>query len=105
MTNDKLLAILAHIEDEQWIWLRENYYPLTEHPEDYQFDSFADLAFRLRDEAITPRIPESRKAMNLVWKTFDQHKNWRWVSEDDFWLYYAKPIHWIIAALIAKETK
>ncbi len=119
--NDKikeLLSVLDMTEDEQWIflcnrgclsapsgllgfterwdlWRWKAYF--RENLEDKFQSTLADLAFRLRDEVgenmisgiqelhikLSPGIPR---------KVFDK-----------WWRFNSKPIHWIIATLIAKE--
>ena len=100
--ND-LLKILDMSEDEQINWLMDkdympNYYVgMRGRKHD---DSLADLAFRLRDEAKGHSWNGWLDATKEVWKTI--HKYWTY---EQFWMSQAKPIHWIIAALIAKEKK
>lgn len=71
--------------------------------------SLADLAFRLRDEVkdlpaamidnvVNVEETPWRLAMALVWGHCSKFSN-----HNDFWTIEAKPIHWIVAALIAKE--
>ena len=108
--ND-LLKILDMSEDEQWEWCVKNVKEKTIG------ESLADLAFRLRDKAVSKYYNNWCKAKEIVWL----HKNTdaqRYVDivdgldgADDriigrraiFFSNQAKPIHWIIAALIAKE--
>jgi len=96
---DKLLKVLGltHQEQEDWIIDKfyDNVYPLG------WTGLFADLAFRLRDEAFDP-TPEKglqglcwEEGKDIVRKHFNMNERWF----DDM----AQPIHWIIAALIAKE--
>ena len=112
MTKDKLLAVLDMSEDEQYYWCAEYF-------KDIFAGSLACLAFRLRDEV---KGSEGHEAVNIGQRvvsdyvfnlpgnrpTYEQSvKNARF--EEDYKSWYAdqaKPIHWIIAALIAKgETK
>lgn len=66
-------------------------------------ESLADLAFRLRDEILN----SENGTIKWVAGMFDVYMkmtgskllNWKWGYIK------AKPIHWIIAALIAKEAK
>ena len=70
-------------------------------------ESLADLAFRLRNEV----------DIDLFWVGMIQVMNKAATKEQvyagrgfvetnaDWWWKYARPIHWIIAALIAKEQK
>ena len=112
MTKDKLLAVLGMSEDEQWKWC-------ILHNIKFVGESLADCAFRLRDEV---KGSEGHEAVNIGQRvvsdyvfnlpgnrpTYEQSvKNARF--EEDYKSWYAdqaKPIHWIIASLIAKgETK
>lgn len=97
MKIKELLAVLDISEDEQW-WYLVNQKLI---PAQYRQLHRADLAFRLRDEVL-----EGKDGLR-VWVAgmFDVYMkmtgsklfNWKWA--------YIKgqPIHWIIAALIAKE--
>lgn len=90
MTKDELLAVLDMSEDEQWEWCVKNVKEKTIG------ESLADLAFRLRDEVVA-------ECGDIVWhkavvKICDYMRmGTAWFKN------YAKPIHWIIAALIAKQ--
>lgn len=93
---DKLLAVLDMLTSEQYKWCIAN-------TDLYPYESLADLAFWLRDEVL------SSKYGTLHWVSgmFDVYMkmtgskllNWKWGYIE------AKPIHWIIAALIAKELE
>lgn len=68
----------------------------------------ADLAFRLRDEAdkkykngIETMHP-MYMPMNHIWGLLEYETTYGFES---FWLYQAQPIHWILAALKAKEKR
>jgi len=72
--------------------------------------SLADLAFRLRDEAIklSPICFQQARA-KIYYKVYYYLKGESELVSKEFlctaewWIEEAKPIHWIIAALIAKE--
>lgn len=67
-------------------------------------ESLADLAFRLRDEAveIDSGVLFGRGLTKVCWKLFGENKYG--LNEFLSWsATVAYPIHWIIAALIAKE--
>jgi hypothetical protein len=106
MTEQELLSVLDMSEDEQWEWCVKNAKSAGE--------SLADLAFRLRDELEMEQWPALAKAYECVrnkWcnDTWQQRHsmglNKKHISSSLFWLFHAKPIHFIIAALIAKESK
>lgn len=67
-------------------------------------ESLADLAFRLRDEAETNYLPE---ATCLVHEYVDVGVNKMYSHNFNgarsWFCFLARPIHWIIAALIAKQ--
>lgn len=76
--------------------------------------ALADLAFRLRNELEMEQWPALAKAYECVrnkWcnDTWQQRHsiglNKKHISSSLFWLFHAKPIHFIVAALIAKESK
>ncbi len=60
-------------------------------------ESLADLAFRLRDEAMNFNKGAWYEATKQVWKECHNYKEYR-----NFWVDLSKPIDIIIAALIAK---
>jgi hypothetical protein len=92
MSKDELLKYLDMNEDERvdWLWNRDILKPN---------ESLADLAFRLRDEV----VKESHRAFHdAVYEVMEYCGDDSWASA--YWgMALAKPIHWIIAALIAKE--
>ena len=91
--ND-LLKVLDMSEKEQRKWLLVNYFHQR-----MPCVSNADLAFRLRDEVKTE---DFHNAIYEVMLKVEGNDNWATA----FWGgCLAKPIHWIIAALIAKEQK
>lgn len=118
MTEQELFAVLDMSKDEQYRWCWRN--TCTENGLiKVQWYFLEDLAFRLRDEV---KGSEGHEAVNIGQRvvsdyvfnlpgnrpTYEQSvKNARF--EEDYKSWYAdqaKPIHWIIAALIAKgETK
>ena len=119
MTTKQHLAVLNKTHEEQLKWCVDN------AGLDIVGESLADLAFRLRDEVKDlPNFAWS-KAWHLVvakvrynydWGDEELEKNWQeWTGSNDavpdtpdreiFALYDSKPIHWIIAALIAKGEK
>lgn len=101
---EKLLKTLDMPEKEQWKWLDKKF-PGDLHgcSKDYICEEgrkdLADLAFRLRDEGRD--VSETYTAMldvqNYVQKDCVRAMDYRW------WALHTKPIHWIIAALIAKQ--
>ena len=95
---NKLLKILDMTEEEQYRWAVGKY---SKYLARYPQSSLADLAFRLRDEAMSSS--NLRKALLDVHQKAEGPQN----REQDygFWFLRAKPIHWIIAALIAKENE
>lgn len=105
MNKDQLLAVLDMSEDEQWEWCVKNVKEKTIG------ESLADLAFRLRDETKN-LIHRSGDWGNLNALYEAQKEVYTKVTGEvafvgelsGFWMCEAKPIHWIIAALIAKES-
>ncbi len=62
--------------------------------------ALADLAFRLRDEAVKSNLADFHEAIYDIMMKVEGHANW----STAFWgECTAKPIHWIIASLIAKD--
>ncbi len=110
----ELLAVLELPEDEQWEWALTN-----EHRNTYR-ESLGDLAFRLRDETVYLKRLEKRDSgdyniehrlyRNAMVKVYDYLNNTSIFNRITppqkyfiWWIETAKPIHWIIAALISKE--
>ena len=92
--ND-LLKVLDMSEVEQWEWLEKKYGPGA-------FHSFASLAFRLRDEVRR----EKGNYDHAVYIVYNYEKQKRKYENVFYWMaYIAKPIHWVIASLIAKEKE
>ena len=109
----ELLAVPDLTEEEQWAFLRKYVDPVYEmgsycptHRKMY----LADLAFRLRDEANDDvALLEGQRWVYLAhhYKSehWDDFKKTTSFAESQCWFGYkeAQPIHWIIAALIAKK--
>jgi len=83
----KVLDMKSEKEQEDWLWDRKLI---------HEDESLASLAFRLRDEAEPHEFDLGLYEVYLYLKIAD--------VAFGFWARaYCKPIHWIIAALIAKE--
>lgn len=101
--KQKLLAVLVLSEDDQWKFLiaRQDIQEMCQSQLDewsqpkYKRMVLADLAFRLRDEAVES-LGEAAWHKTVVIVCGYMWKDTAWFKN------YAKPIHWIIAALIAK---
>ena len=108
-----LKQFLAMSEEEQWDCLNSlgyvspkesyDYYALGKR---YEFQRttrkiLADLAFRLRDEAM--EVPKTKRFFHDALYEIQKHLNQtEWATA--WWGYaIAQPIHWIAAALEAKE--
>jgi len=95
----ELLAVLNMPED-----VVENY--LLETGQMDSVESLADLAFRLRDEVKSlehyPQFQARLKVYNYVRRNVPQRCDINHIDEH-WWAMEAKPIYWIIAALIAKS--
>ena len=100
MTEQELLAVLDMSEDEQFKWLMDNDIVTSEYVKCSRHLILADLAFRLRDEVNNGKMHE---AMYLVQQNVKDAPDVLDYATAFWGLYHAKPIHWIIAALIAKE--
>lgn len=88
MTKQELLAVLDLPEEKHEYWCLVN-------ADMRGVESLADMAFRLRDEAVKQnRGNDWQKAKVCVWLH---------LGRTMIWDNYAKPIHFIIAALIAKQ--
>lgn len=61
--------------------------------------SLADLAFRLRDEVGL----NFHSGMNHIHDYL--HPSMSAAAFDEWWIFSAKPIHWVVVALIAKELE
>ena len=95
----KLLAVLDIPEKEQRKWLLLNVFH-----ERMPRESNADLAFRLRDETDPVLFWNGMvQVMNKVATTGQIYTDIGVVSNEGWWWQHSKPIHWVIAALIAEE--
>ena len=114
--SKELLAVLDMTDIEQWDWVcRRNLVPACDwsggrYHKNVRDCILADLAFRLRDEVSGPRSIFDCTNLSLAfqgaWEQIAEHYQFEWREEKDHldcWIIYqAQPIHWIIAALIAK---
>ena len=97
MNEQELLAVLDMSEAEQSVWTEA-----PEHGNRQMGESLADLAFRLRDEVVAKSHADFHEAIYDVMVKVEGNDNWATA----FWgECIAKPIHWIIAALIAKDKE
>ena len=93
--QEKILAVLDMSYDEQWEWLEKKYGGGA-------FHSFETLAWTLRNKAVTKNHADFHEAIYDVMMKVEGCEKWATA----FWgECIAKPIHWIIAALLAKESK
>jgi len=102
---EKLLAVPDMPEGEQGKWLVDNKiigFGAFAMGDDAARACLADLAFRLRDEVIkTSDDSLSSGFVSIYVKCADRISN---ATDCFMWfMFNAQPIHWIIAALIAKE--
>ncbi len=108
--ND-LLKVLDMSEEEQVSWLC-NYIYHHEKGADYWHNflnrhiSLADLAFRLRDDL----VKQAPYSMRYAWENaleevyqYEKELNKEGTDKAGWGLDWSQPIHWIIAALIAKN--
>ena len=104
----ELLSVLGMSETEQrkWAWNTAQLeicqiLKITEI--EFNRLSLADLVFRLRDEAI--KLPNYlwAKATKLVYEYTNPASATNFYLAASYFADKAQPIHWIIAALIAKE--
>ncbi len=112
--TEELLKVLDMPEEEQWEWV-------TSHQTEYDYQLLipslltnefrqallADLAFRLRNS-----VEDHKRSRHIIYRHLVKsgkvaklccgccYEPW-W----DWWINTSKPIHWIIAALIAKKEK
>ncbi len=102
MTEHELLAVLDMSEDEQFKWLMYNDIVTNEYVKCSRHLILADLAFRLRDEVCINRFSYGiSKVQKHIGITEENLEISSW--ECAYWgMILAKPIHWIIAALMAK---
>ena len=99
-----MLAVLDMGEDKQRDFVRniliDIYYSnwMLDQWDKGRF-SLADLAFRLRDGAV--EYQGWGPALVEVWKYWCDQNN-TGITFEEFWIHKAAPIHWIVAALMAK---
>lgn len=92
--ESELLAVLAMPEKKQRAWLLANYFHQRMPRE-----STAELTFRLRDEAMS-----NHKFYSAMLDVHQEVEGSADRSQDYvFWAMRARPIHWVIAALLAKQ--
>ena len=111
MNSDELLAVLDMTEEQQSKWVYANKGQGEPCCAYSCRECLAHIAFRLRDEVEWGSL---HAAMQRVWGYWCK-KSWpsrktagetkQHVAWHRFWMHRSKPIHWIIAALIAKESK
>lgn len=96
--NSQIDALKPFISQEDWAALRANHL------------SLADLAFRLRDEAVKRSISYWRDGqlevfdkVILVAEPVKYGFRWRIADIDMWFARYARPKHFIVAAFIAKD--
>lgn len=109
MTEQELLAVLDMSKEEQRVWLskRMTIKPTKDGKTSKVSDwSLADLAFKMRVEM------KDHRALHIIYRHLIKsgkisllncgccHEPW-W----NWWVDLSQPIHWIIAALIAKGKK
>jgi hypothetical protein len=95
MTPEQIREVLAMSLVEQEVWCES-----PEHGSRGWGESLEQVAFRLRDEAV--EYQGWGKALGDVCGYWcDQNETN--ISLGGFWIHKAKPIHWILAALKAKE--
>jgi len=99
---EELLTVLDMSEKKQRHWLIKKHFWLGDST-----NSLADLAFQLRDEVAeiwkqSPGYWIWGKALQDVYCAATK-KKWDGIEFIRWFVYNAQPIHWIVAALIAKE--
>lgn len=101
----KLFALLGKIKEEQTDWLTEKDILQQQdkgHTGFFRVESLPDLAERLWEKA----LKISRKT-NWDELLDAMHETLNIIPEgfhfDQFWMYYAKPIHRIVASLLAMK--
>lgn len=96
MDIESLLAVLDMSEDEQWDWVFSQSAEILATGN----ESLADLAFRLRSEVeLYQWNCAIREIIEYLIPDFTEKEKRRW------WIKEAKPIHWIIAGLIAQSEE
>ncbi len=105
--ND-LLKVLDMSEDEQITWFYRRHekelHDIVWISPVAKFKQYrlANLAFRLRDEVRR----EKGNYDHAVYIVYNYEKQKRKYENVFYWMaYIAKPIHWVIASLIAKEKE
>lgn len=102
--KDELLKVLDMPEAERWEWLvKNNIGGLAVGEVAHE----ADLAFRLRDEFKSVLQHADWEIGRFHVFAHCNNKTYSWTEErcelvDSWFMEWSKPIHWIIAALIAK---
>ena len=109
MKREEILQLHTLTEEEQIEWLSENMILQPRNDSgDEQFESLADCAFRLRDEEWGKDNEDhiQRHPLLVGMEEVDRHLFGETIGRGGsrFWMYGAKPIHWIQAALLAKLT-
>lgn len=103
MDKEELLKVLDMSEQEQAVWTEK-----PEHGNRQMGECLAYVAFRLRDEAVNMTnnwVPARIEVYKHCIDTPKELHPETIVDNSDTWfISVAKPIHWIIAALIAKGS-
>lgn len=116
--SKELLAVLDMTEDEQIDFLfdrghidNDDYEHMAgNEPSKWRADIrhrvLADLAFRLRDEVVGHTPYSNRyfynEAFDMVYKRAEENRE-EGTDKANWALDFARPIHWVVASLIAKE--
>jgi hypothetical protein len=104
----ELLSILDLTGDEQETWVYKNILKyeaggLGHNYKGFPIHTLADLAFRMRDETVKSYWGSARVRVFRAIKDVAHFGAAKYLEQ--WWDRYAQPIHWIIAALIAKEMR
>ncbi len=96
MDKEELLKVLDMSEEDQWVFCAQH----CKKP----IESLADLAFRLRDEVLNKvnGILATHALQVVYFYVSGIPSGWTDKMVLEWFSFSAKPIHWIIAALIAK---
>jgi hypothetical protein len=116
MTKEEILNLSNLTEEEQIQWLVKHEIPTIEQHMceiccrfTNEWESLADLAFRLRDEINKNSKGYDNFAGGLreiyILVNGDSEPKPNLLVYTHFWLTQAKPIHWIQAALLARIEK
>ena len=106
---EKLLKVLDLSEKKQHEWLINNSLIESKYGRFPWSVVLADLAFRLRDEVINEDVKSSidcwwcEASYEVYLYVIGEENEKDEIGLDTWFSMRAKPIHWIIAALIAKE--